>query len=93
MEKILDKLRMAEWLLIALVLVAVLAYTAPAQIPIIAYKALLVTFFAFLGYWIDRRLFGHSRCGDTSIWWLDAVYQMRRAIIVSAVVLAGALAL
>ena len=52
MGKILDKLRMAEWALVALLLAAALWHFAPAQLPIVAYKALLVTFFNLDLLWI-----------------------------------------
>ena len=95
-EKIADSLRMAEWLGVALVLLAVLAYTAPQQIPVFIYKANLVAFFAFLGYWIDRRLFPYGRPDKINNPYSEirfALATVRRAIIVGAVVLAGALAL
>lgn len=89
----LDKLRMAEWLGIAAVLFLVLWFTAPQQIPVFIYKANLVSFFAFLGYWLDRRLFPYARPGDLVIAESWNKTQLRRAIVVAAVILAGALAL
>lgn len=89
-RKIFDKLRMGEWAFIAVVLLLILAVTAPQQIPVFIYKANLVAFFAFMGYWIDRRLFPHSRptlCDD----WAKA--ELRRAILIAAVIIGGALAL
>lgn len=90
-----DKLRMIEWALVALALLLILWITAPAQIPVVAYKVQLVTFFAFLGYWIDRRLFPYARpdrieCHEE---YTVSFAMCRRAIIVAAVVVAGALAL
>ena len=81
-----DKLRMGEWLVIAVVLLTGLAYLAPQQLPIFLYKTNLVAFFAFMGYWIDRRLFWYARPGDQS----DTGMQLRRAIVVGATLLAGA---
>lgn len=87
----LDKLRMAEWAVIAAILLLILALTAPQQIPVFIYKANLVAFFAFMGYWIDRRLFWYSRPGES---FRDgSLYELRRAIIVAAVIIGGALAL
>ncbi len=92
MEKLLDKLRMSEWATTAAVLLSVIWWIAPQQLPIIVYKLALVTTFAFLGYWIDRRLFPEARIHELAnkVW---AMGMIRRAIIVAAVVIAGALAL
>lgn len=95
-RKIIDKLRMAEWAFIAVVLLLILAVTAPQQIPVFIYKANLVAFFAFMGYWLDRRLYPWTRPVDE-----DGNYrpenankqELRRAIIVAAVIIGGALAL
>ena len=38
-------------------------FLSPAQIPVIIYKASLVTLAAILGYWIDYLLFPHMRPG------------------------------
>lgn len=83
---------MAEWLVAAALLALLLYFIAPQQLPVIAYKALLVTGFGFLGYWLDRRLFWYSRPGDNN-GAFEASCQLRRAIVVAAVVIAGALAL
>lgn len=95
-RKIFDKLRMAEWAFIAVVLLLILAYTAPQQIPVFAYKANLVAFFAFMGYWIDRRLFQYTRPVSAEGDYIpDNInkQELRRAIIVAAVIIGGALAL
>ena len=34
---------------------------SPAQLPVIIFKAILVTLAAILGYWIDYLLFPHMR--------------------------------
>lgn len=78
----LDKLRMSEWSVIAIILLGVIAWVAPQQVPVVIYKAALVTLFAHIGYWIHRRGFLNGRDDDLS-----------RAIIIGAVVLAGAMAL
>jgi len=94
MKHLLDKLRMGEWLLCGLVLLGVIAWIAPAQISVVLYKGALVTCFAHLGYWIDRRLAPYGRpedsSGDTQDYRTDTI---RRAVIVAAVILAGAMAL
>lgn len=93
MKTLRDKLRMAEFLVIGLILVTILYLTAPAQLPVMLYKANLVAFFAFMGYWIDRRLFMFGREEDMLGGDAYKTMQIRRAIIVGAVVIAGALAL
>jgi hypothetical protein len=77
---------MAEWLLISAVLLMGLYFIAPAQLPVFLYKANLVAFFAFMGYWLDRRLFWYARPGDDA----NPLIQLRRAIVVGAALLAGA---
>jgi hypothetical protein len=79
MKRVLDYLHMSEWLLCGLLLLAVIAVVAPAQIAVVLYKAALVTCFAHLAYWIARRL----QFDD----------ELPQAIVVAAVILAGALAL
>jgi hypothetical protein len=90
-----DKGRMAEWGIAALFLLAVIWAIAPHQIEIVLYKVALVTLFAHLGYWIDRRLFPYARPhdedGNPIAGWSRA--ELRRAIIVAAVLIAGAMAL
>lgn len=87
-------LRMWEWALVTAALVGLLLWIAPANVPVLVYKASLVTLGAVVGYWIDRRLFrgasydrflpGHGRIGDPR---LASAAMIRRALIVAAVVL------
>ena len=90
-----DKMRMVEWLLAALVLLGLIGLVAPAQLPVVVYKVALVALFAHLGYWVDRRLFPYARPhdedGNPIEGWAKA--ELRRAIVVAAVILAGAMAL
>lgn len=92
-EALKDKGRMAQWAIIALFLLLIIAWVAPQQIPVMLYKMALVSQFAHLGYWVDRTLFPHGRPGDM----LEAKdwhsTELRRAILVSAVIVAGAFAL
>lgn len=95
-RKIFDKMRMAEWAFIAVVLLIILAFTAPQQIPVFVYKANLVAFFAFMGYWLDRRLFRYTRPVQEGGGYIPEdinKQELRRAIIVAAVIIGGALAL
>lgn len=94
-DKIKDNCRGWEWALISIALLAAIWFLAPAQLSVVLYKIALITTFAFVGYWIDRRVFYYARPGelaadDTPVF-EAACY--RRAIIMAAVILAGALAL
>lgn len=55
------RLRMADWVLIALVLWGVVALLAPQQLPVSIYKMSLVALAAVMGYWIDRSVFPYAR--------------------------------
>jgi hypothetical protein len=56
--------RMADWLLIAVMLALLVWAMAPQQLPVSIYKLSLVTMAAVLGYGIDRSLFPYARPGD-----------------------------
>ena len=53
--------RMADWLLYALALTALVWFMAPQQVPVSVYKLSLVALAAVVGYWIDRSLFPYAR--------------------------------
>lgn len=53
--------RLFNFVLVTLALFAGLAFLSPQQLPVVAYKSLLVTLGAVLGYWIDRALFPYAR--------------------------------
>lgn len=55
------KLRMSEWLLIAIILSFAVWWMAPQQLPVSLYKLSLVALAAVAGYWIDRSLFHYAR--------------------------------
>jgi len=55
------RLRMADWVITALVLWGVVALLAPHQLPVSVYKMALVALAAVAGYWIDRSLFPYAR--------------------------------
>lgn len=103
------------WLIAAAVLLAGISLVAPAQLPVVLYKAVLIALAAVLAYWLDRALFPYAR-PDSYLeqdWRLgtdepvdDADYpiverylvafcvaQLRRAIIVGAVVIGVAMGL
>ena len=80
----------------ALLLVSVLLIS-PAQLPVIIYKASLVTLAAILGYWIDYLLFPHMRPGINDGNDQDPIIRssisIRRALIILATILGMSLAL
>jgi hypothetical protein len=47
--------------LVTVLILAFLAVISPQQLPVIAYKAGLVSFAACLGVWIDRAVFPYAR--------------------------------
>lgn len=53
--------RTTSWLLLAALLLVGIAIIAPAQLPVVLYKASLVSLAAVLGYWLDRALFPYAR--------------------------------
>lgn len=53
--------RTSTWLLLAALLLVAIAVAAPAQLPVVLYKASLVALAAVLGYWLDRALFPYAR--------------------------------
>lgn len=84
------RFRMDNWLAIALVLTALIAWVAPQQLGVTAYKLSLIALAAFAGYWIDRAAFPYARPDDLSIEKSEArfAYAMqRRAIIMAACIL------
>ena len=80
----------------ALLLVSVFLIS-PAQLPVIIYKASLVTLAAILGYWIDYLLFPHMRPGINDGNDQDPIIRssiaIRRALIILATILGISLAL
>lgn len=86
--------RMTDWLLITLVLIGLIAWLAPQQLPVSLYKLSLITMAAVVGYWIDRSLFPYARPDNPSLDPYDlliAAAMLRRAIIVGAAMLAVSL--
>lgn len=85
-------MRMWQWIVLTVVLLAAIAWTAPQQLPVMLYKVAQVTLFAVLGYWIDRTVFYYSR-PDKVMLAQQGWAWLRRAIVIGCVVLAGALGL
>ncbi len=78
--------RMTNWIVITMALLMVLALIAPTKLPVVLYKAGLVTGGGVLGYWIDRALFPYARPNQVM-----RVHQpwagLRRALVVMACIL------
>lgn len=55
------RIRLLWTLVTALLLLALIAWLAPQQLPVTAYKLSLLTLAALAGYWIDRELFPYAR--------------------------------
>lgn len=84
-----EPFRLSWFTCVAFALLALLVWTSPAQLPVVAYKFTLVTGAAVLGYWLDRHLFPNAReKGYASDLWM-----LRRAIIVGACVIAVSIGL
>lgn len=86
-----DRLRMVLWPAAAIVLLVIL--NRPEQLDVLLYKGAMITVAAWVGYWIDRHLFYYARPHTVSD---DAGFTqaaLRRAIVVSAVILAFAIGL
>lgn len=47
--------------LLAAALLVVIAFAAPQQLKVVAYKLALVTLAAVIGYWVDRLVFPYAR--------------------------------
>lgn len=85
-------IRMIEWLLITVVLAIAISIVAPHQLPVVAFKALQVTLFGWIGYWLDRRMFPYSRPDALTLSDIErSAASIRRAIVCGCVVIAGAL--
>lgn len=55
------RLRMADWLLYALLLLGLVWFMAPQQLPVVVYKLTLLSLAAVGSYWIDRSMFPYAR--------------------------------
>lgn len=89
--KVAGTMRMLFWPLVAVVLLVSL--DRPEQLDVLAYKAAMVTLAAWIGYWIDRHLFSYARPHTQDSPYTAAQAMLRRALVVSSVILAFALGL
>lgn len=51
--------RIWDWILLTIVLFGMVAWLAPQQLPVVTYKALLVSVAAVMAYWVDHSLRAH----------------------------------
>lgn len=84
--------RMLEWLALSLFLLALIGWMRPEQLGVVVVKLANVTLFGYVGYWLDRSLF-EQRVHQYDAPLERASALLRRALIVAAAVLAGALGL
>lgn len=81
------KIRMFDWLVVAVLLCAAIWLLAPHQLDVSLYKLSLVSLAAFVGYRIDRSLFPYARPDCFLVGGRDQVFaaaMLRRAVIVAA---------
>ena len=85
------------FVVISIILLTAVFLISPAQIPVIIFKASLVTLAAILGYWIDYLLFPHMRPGIIDKIEQDPIIRasiaIRRAIIIFGTILGISMAL
>jgi|TARA_B100000809_G_scaffold52403_1_gene47735 hypothetical protein len=85
------------FVVVSIILLTAVFLISPAQIPVIIFKASLVTLAAILGYWIDYLLFPHMRPGIIDKIEQDPIIRasiaIRRAIIIFGTILGMSMAL
>ena len=85
------------FVVVSILLLTAVFLISPAQIPVIIFKASLVTLAAILGYWIDYLLFPHMRPGIIDKIEQDPIIRasiaIRRAIIIFGTILGMSMAL
>jgi len=85
-----DKLRATPLLLLGAITFGVVLTMNPAKVGLLIWGASRIGLYAYLGYWVDRIIFPYARphvltgIAEGTAW-------KRRALIVSAALLAGAL--
>jgi hypothetical protein len=57
----LARVRMADWVIAAALLMLLVWVMSPQQLPVSVYKLSLVALAAVAGYWVDRSLFPYAR--------------------------------
>lgn len=92
--KLLDKLRIGPWLIMAMLTTFVVALLYPHQLGVLLWSLTKLCWGAYLGYWIDRSIFPYARpdrfkpsnANDDLTSWEGLM--LRRALIIAAAILA-----
>lgn len=86
------RFRMSEWLLVAILLIALVVAFIPQQLTVMLEKASMLTLYAIMGYWFDRRAFPAARPDSCQLTPMErAAAGLRRSLLVGAFVVAGSL--
>lgn len=86
------KFRMSEWFWVTVALVGLVALMSPVQLPVMVFKACQVTLSGWIGYWFDRSVAPTTRPANHDLAPIErAAASLRRAIIIGAAMMAGAL--
>lgn len=85
-----DRLRATPLLLLGAVTFAVVLWLNPAKVGLLIWGASRLGLYAYLGYWVDRIIFPYAR-PHTLTGIAEGTAWKRRALIVAAAILAGAL--
>lgn len=85
-------IRLLDWWIIALALIAIIVFIAPQQLGITVYKLSLVSLSAVAGYRLDRSIFPYARPDNKELSeQARSAAGHRRAIIVAAAMIAVSL--
>jgi hypothetical protein len=109
------KSRMIGWLAISIALALLIVFTTPdtgivtpwSRILVLLHKLNLITLAAFVGYWIDRRMFEYARphvvlqearrakelVSQATLYACGCAFMLRRVLLVAAAMVAMAIAL
>lgn len=85
-----DKLRASPLLLLGMVTFWVVLVLNPAKVGLLVWGASRIGVYAWLGYWVDRVIFPYAR-PHTLTGIAEGTAWKRRALIVAAALIAGAL--
>jgi len=86
--------RLPSWIIASVILIAILFFAAPQNLPVVVYKMTLVSLAVVLGFWADVGLFPYARPGDLKgEGIIYAAAMIRRALVVLAVVIGVTLGL
>jgi len=85
-----DKLRATPLLLLGAITFVVVLMMNPAKVGLLIWGASRLGLYAYLGYWVDRIIFPYAR-PHTLTGVAEGTAWKRRALIIGAAILAGAL--